>query len=185
MRIVSLEKYDEVRKKITIRMSIFSGALLGIPTFLFLVLGNFLAGVLVGVIVFGLMFGLVYVLRTMTEKSVARRRNKLEFHGEYIDVLYNREYGVLEFLDNAMVFHNLTPGAMEEKRMEIPYDMEIIAGEIEDRPREKLVYKEIPRGHVTINDPKIMRLFQFVFFDIEGAKDRIVEIVNKEMIYEE
>lgn len=181
MRIIDLQKLIELRKTFTLRMASVAGIVIGVPLFLFSLGGGFLGALLFGVLFGGGIFGLVYGLRSLQDKSVIRRTEKLgALEGDFVDVMFNREYGVLEFFDNSVVFHNCTAGGNEAKRIDIPLTEEvvIVAGPIEDRKREKLIYKDTKRGYVMIKDPKNLRVHQFVFIDIDGALEHVSQVVN-------
>ncbi len=188
MRIVDLNKLLEIKKRITLRMSIAAGVLIGVPLFLLSLGAGFFTALLFGVLIGGGLFALVFLIRSLTDKGVEKRRAKLgELNGDVIDVMFNREFGLLELFDDMIVFHNLTPGGQEKKHHEISLTNQtfIAAGTIENRTREKLVYKDISRGYVIVRESQNAVPAQFVFINIDGALEHILQIVNTISKYQE
>lgn len=188
MRIGDLEKLLAIKKVVTLRMSITAGAIVGIPVFLLGLAGGFFGALLMLVLFGGGLFGLVFLLRTMVDRGVEKKRAKLEaLQGDFIDVTLNREFGVLEFFDNMVVFHNLTPGGTEKKRLEFQLTDQAFIGSglITNRLFEKYAYKDISRGFVLVRENSHSLPSQFVFINIGNEIEQVTQIVQSINKYQE
>jgi|GEM_PF-1804399 len=184
MRFVDLKRFIEVREKLSLRISVFYSAPIGIAIFiLVLISGEFLAGLVSGVLVAGGLFALIFVLRKMTHSGVERKRSRIDWEAPYIDVIFRGEMGALQIFDDGLRYQGLTPGGAEKEFfIEINEDLFISVGEIKYTKFQSKKYGDLKQGHITTREMPHGVVRQFIFYDIDGLLDKLavrIEEVSK------
>ena len=180
MRIVDLNTYLDFRKALDKRITIFYSSLTGIVTFILFLSVGFFQGILIGIISFVIIFVMVYGIRIMVNNNVERKRGKVELNGSILDVTYNGEFGLLEVTDHSFKYIPLQKfGLNKVPEIEIDEDLFIGIGRYNFGKFQKLKYGEDVRCQMTVKSMPHGVLYQFDFYDVSGALEKMTEILDK------
>lgn len=186
MNLIPLDKQIKARKKVSFNVAKFAGIATFIVLFILALGAGFLGALIFGLLFGGGLFALIYYLREFTHKGVERRRKKLTLSNPHLDVTLNGEIGILEICDDKFVFHNLTPGA-SKKPFEVPIDenLFIASGDIKYRKIQGMTHKHVASAYIMIKPMPHGLPRQFVYFNIDGAIDKVLEELNRVNKYQE
>jgi len=180
VNIVELSKHKEVRKKISLYTSLVFSVPTAILLFLLSLGGGFIAALLFSVLIGGSLFGFIYFIREVTHRGVERRRQKLDISNTCIDVLYNKEIGVLEFTDDKLIYHTLTPGAANKDfEIMISDKLYMSAGTVKYSRLQSYTHKDIESGFILIKLMPNGLPYQFIFYNIDDSVSKVLELVNR------
>ncbi|AIO18042.1 hypothetical protein KQ51_00138 [Candidatus Izimaplasma bacterium HR1] len=179
MRLVDLELFKSTRKRVSISNGLFFGLPVGVVLFLLTVSTGFFGAILFGLLSSGFVFGLIYILRELTHKGVERKRSKLIINGPHIDVRLKGEMGILEMLEDRIIFHPLTPGGAE-KMFEVQVDEELYlaVGQIASTKIDGIRNHNVQEGFILLKTMPSGLPRQFVFYDIDDALNKVFEIIE-------
>jgi len=180
MRVVELDKFLELRKKLDRRVSLYYGIITGVVFFIFGIFSGILAGLGWGIFMF--VFGTlsIYGIRFLTNNTVDKARQRLELEGTVLDVIFNGEFGLLVIKDKLIKYISLTRFSQNKiKDIEVNEDLFIAVGELQYVRLQKYKYGEFVKCHITLNQMPNGPLYQFTFFEVDGVLEKITAELDK------
>jgi len=186
MRLTDLKNQLNARKKMTMNTALFYSLPVGFILFLLTLPTGFFNALLFGVLIGAFLFALIYGLRELTHKSVDKRRAKLDLKYPHMDVRYKGEMGVLEFAENALIFHTITPGgANKEFQVDVNENVFIACGPISYGSIQKWRHRGILEGYILVKEMPSGIPRQFLFYEIDDAIIKVNDIIGEMKTYSE
>lgn len=184
MRFYDLNTHISLRTKISINNGLTFGVPVAVILFLLTVASGFFGAILFGVIFGVITFATIFLIREMTHRGVERKRKKLEIESPVLDVLFHREIGLLEFQEDKLIYHTLTPGG-SEKDFEIPLsDSQYVSvGVIQQKGLQKYIHRNVELGFILTKQMPSGLPRQFVFYNIDDSLTKIDEEIQKRSKY--
>lgn len=181
MRLIDLNKFIQVREKLSLRVSLFYSVPFALLLFVLLLFsGKFLGGLILGLVFGGGMFISIFAVRKITHRGVERKRGKADFDNLYFDVQLKGEMGGLSIYDDKIKFINLTPGGQAKNfEIEINEDLFISLSNIEYTKLQALKFGEVKQAIIIIKDMPHGMYYRFLFYDIDGLYHKVETRINE------
>jgi hypothetical protein len=185
MRIVELEKHISVRKRISRNTGLTYSVPIAFLLFLLTLGAGFFGAVLFGILVGGMLFGAIYFIRELTHRGVERKRKKLDISVPSLDVLFNREIGLLEFKEDKLIYHTLTPGGAEKDFEILLTDTQYVSvGIIKQTKIQQFIHKDVELGFILAKKLPDGIPRQFIFYNIDDAFSKVDERIKNTSKFE-
>ena len=180
MRLIDLEKYLGLRKRLDIRLSIYYGAFAGFMFFIFGLTLGLTSGLLWGLFMFVFVAGSIFGIRKLSNRSIDRARASAHLEGSVIDVSFNGEFGQFIINDKKLMYVSLTRFSQNKvPDIEINEDLFISTGKFSKVRLQKLKYGDIEKCHITLKEMPNGLYLRFAFYDVDGALEKVTEALEK------
>lgn len=180
MLLVDQERFNQVRKKVSLQSSLLYGSIFGVLAFLFISMSGFVNGLIFGVFSGALLFGFLYFFRGITHKGSDRKKSKIQSNNPMIDVFLSGEMGLLEFSEHQVIYHSVTPGgAVKQFEHSINENVFVSLGNISYRRIQKYKYRDIQMGYLLLKEMPNGIPRQFEFYNIDGLLDKVEKLIQE------
>lgn len=185
MRFVDLKKYISVRNSVTFRIAIVYSLPLPIVLFLLTLPSGLFDAFLILLLSFLLLFGLIFILKSLVNRGIEKKRRRTDFECLYLDVYKEGQAGGLCLLDKKIVFHTLSPGGtLSDFEYPINQDVFIGVGVSEQSTFSKIKYGKIELGYIVIQDDKNDFREYFSFYNIDNVIDKVNRRIEEISLFE-
>ena len=185
MRVVELEKHLSVRKKISLNTGLTYSVPIAFLLFILTLGAGFFGAILFGILIGGMLFGAIYFIRELTHRGVERKRKKLDISVPSVDVLFNREIGLLEMGEDKLIYHTLTPGGAEKDfEISLSETQYVSVGVIKQTRIQQFIHKDVELGFILTKQLPDGIARQFIFYNIDDALSKVNERIKSTSKYE-
>jgi len=179
MRFVELERYLSFRKELDRRIAIYFSSIIGLVNFIFFVSSGFISGVIWGVVMFLITYAVIIIVRTLTNNSVEKNRDKVVLNGAIIDATCKGEFGVLLIEQDRINFIALQKyGFSKVPEILINEDLYIGIGKYKFGIIQKLKLGKDIKCQITLKLMPNGAMYHFDFYDVDGAFNKTTELLD-------
>jgi hypothetical protein len=180
MRFIDLKKYISVRNSVTLRISIVYSVFVPFLLFLLTLSSGLKDAFLIFLISFVLLFGLIFVLKSLVNRGIEKKRRRTNFECLYLDVYKEGQTGGLCILDKKIVFHTLSPGGtLSDFEYPLNRDVYIGVGAILQSTFSKIKYGKVELGYIVIKDDSNNYSEYFSFYNIDDVITKISHRISE------
>jgi hypothetical protein len=180
MSLIETSRAMELKKRVDHRMAMYYSVVFTILIFVFLLFADFLAALIGGTVSFVGLYVLIRGLLSLQRKGATKKLQAVDTTYPYLDVTFQREYGVLIITPTEFIYQSLITGATNKRfTVDVNEDLFIAYGEIEVKGRGKWKYGDLKPCHITLRPIPHGMVRQFRFYDEDGLLEKVGEALSQ------